>query len=201
MFARVAVINRGEPAIRLFRAVRELNEEHGYRIKVIAFHTESEQRALFVRSADEAVCLHETGTASSSYLDRAELERALRVSRADAVWVGWEFVAEDPAFAELCERMGLVFIGPPAQAMRQLGDKIEAKLLAARTGVPVAAWSGGPVLSPEDAIRQADAIGFPAHRGRRTCSATSPYSLRGARTIRPSLRGIRKPSPTQCPTP
>jgi acetyl/propionyl-CoA carboxylase alpha subunit len=64
--------------------------------------------------------------------------------------VGWGFVAEDPAFAELCERMGLVFIGPPAQAMRQLGDKIEAKLLAAGTGVPVAAWSGGPVLSPED---------------------------------------------------
>ena len=153
MFARVAVVNRAEPAVRLIRAVRELNEEHGYGIKVIALHTEAEQRALFVRSADESVCLRDVDSGNSPYLDHEELERALRVSRADAVWVGWGFVAEDPAFAELCERLGLVFIGPPAKAMRQLGDKIEAKLLAERTGVPVAPWSGGSVTGAEDAAR------------------------------------------------
>src|SRR5450631_4022540 len=155
MFTRIAVVNRGEPAVRLIRAVRELNEEHGYGIKVIALHTEAEQRTLFVRSADESVCLRDVESPTGPYLDHEELERALRVSRADAVWVGWGFVAEDPAFAQMCERLGLVFIGPSAQAMRTLGDKIEAKLLAERSGVPVAAWSGGPVDSFEDAGRHA----------------------------------------------
>jgi len=161
MFARLAVVNRGEPAIRLIRAVRELNEEHGFGITVIALHTEAEQRALFVRAADEAVLLREVESASGPYLDHEELERALRLSRADAVWVGWGFVAEDPDFAELCERMGLVFVGPPAQAMRQLGDKIEAKLLAEKTGVPVAPWSGGPVSSLEEATKHAEEIEYP----------------------------------------
>src|SRR5680860_1134953 len=179
MFTRVAVVNRGEPAVRLIRAVRELNEEHHHGIKVIALHTQAEQRALFVRSADEAVCLRDVSSASSPYLDHEELERALRVSQADAVWVGWGFVAEDPAFAELCERLGLVFIGPPAQAMRQLGDKIEAKLLAEKTGVPVAPWSGGPVLSPEDAVRHAEAIGYPL-----MIKARSGGGGRGIRVVR-----------------
>src|ERR1035437_8065339 len=88
MFMRIAVVNRGEPAVRLIRAVRELNEEHGYGIKVIALHTEAEQRTLFVRSADESVCLRDVESGSGPYLDHAELERALRVSRADAGWVG-----------------------------------------------------------------------------------------------------------------
>lgn len=161
MFTRIAVVNRGEPAVRLIRAVRELNEEHGYGIKVIALHTEAEQRTLFVRSADESVCLREVASRSGPYLDHEELERALQVSRADAVWVGWGFVAEDPAFADLCERLGLVFIGPPARAMRQLCDRVEARLLAERTGVPVAPWSGGPVSSPQDAARHGDMIGYP----------------------------------------
>ncbi len=161
MVSRLAVVNRGEPALRLIRAVRQLNEEGRHDITVIAMHTESEQRALFVRAADESVCLRDDVPSGSPYLDHAELERALRVSRADSVWVGWGFVAEDPAFADLCERMGLVFIGPPAKAMRQLGDKIEAKLLAEKSGVPVAPWSGGPVLDLKDATRVAAAIGYP----------------------------------------
>jgi acetyl/propionyl-CoA carboxylase alpha subunit/acetyl-CoA carboxylase carboxyltransferase component len=161
MFARLAVVNRGEPAVRLIRAVRELNEERGYDITVIALHTEAERRALFVRSADESVCLRDVESPGGPYLDHEELERALRACRADSVWVGWGFVAEDPAFADLCERLGLVFLGPPAQAMRQLGDKIEAKLLAEKTGVPVAPWSGGPVATLEEAIQQAESIGFP----------------------------------------
>ena len=99
MFDRIAVVNRGEPAMRLIRAVRELDAEHGTRTRVIALHTEAERRATFVRAADEGVLLDETG-AGSPYLDHAELGRALRESRADAAWVGWGFVAEDPAFAE-----------------------------------------------------------------------------------------------------
>ena len=161
MFTRVAAVNRGEAAMRLIRAVRELNEQRDCGIVVIALHTQAERRALFVRAADEAVCLRDVTTAGGAYLDHAELERALRASRADAVWVGWGFVAEDPAFAELCERLGLVFIGPPPQAMRKLGDKIEAKLLAEQCGVPVAPWSGGPVHSLEEAAGDARAIGYP----------------------------------------
>ena len=161
MFTRVAVVNRGEPAIRLIRAVRELNEQRGSSIRVIALHTLAERGALFVRAADEAVCLRDVTTAGGAYLNHEELERALRASRADAVWVGWGFVAEDPAFAELCERLGLVFIGPPPQAMRTLGDKIEAKLLAERIGVPVAPWSGGPVSSFKEARGHSRTIGYP----------------------------------------
>ena len=86
---------------------------------------------MFVRQADEAVTLRRTS--GIAYLDHAELERALLESKADAVWVGWGFVAEDIAFAELCARLKLTFIGPPPAAMRTLGDKVEAKL-AGREG-------------------------------------------------------------------
>ena len=161
MFARLAVVNRGEPAVRLIKAVRELNEEGGHGIVVVALHTEAERRALFVRLADEAVCLRATGTAGGPYTDHAELERALLAARADAAWVGWGFVAEDPGFAELCERLGVVFVGPPAHAMRRLGDKIEAKLLAEETGVPVAPWSGGPVADLDAAHAAAATVGYP----------------------------------------
>ncbi|TFV80233.1 ATP-grasp domain-containing protein, partial [Blastococcus sp. CT_GayMR20] len=160
MFERIAVVNRGEPAMRLIRAVRELNEEHDHGIRVIALHTEDERHATFVRAADEGVVLRDTGT-GIPYLDHEELGRALRESRADAAWVGWGFVAEDPAFAELCASLGVTFIGPPPEAMRLLGAKIEAKVLAEQTGVPVAPWSGGPVRTLDDGLRHAATIGYP----------------------------------------
>ena len=115
---------------------------------------------MFVRRADEAVTLRST-SGGIAYLDHAELERALLEARADAVWVGWGFVAEDIAFAELCTRLNLTFIGPPPAAMRTLGDKVEAKILAEKVGVPLAPWSGGPVETREDARRHAEAIGYP----------------------------------------
>ncbi|MGN0123712.1 MAG: acetyl/propionyl/methylcrotonyl-CoA carboxylase subunit alpha, partial [Rhodococcus sp. (in: high G+C Gram-positive bacteria)] len=121
----------------------------------------AERRAMFVRQADEGVTLRPSTTAATPYLDHAELERALLEAKADAVWVGWGFVAEDPAFAELCARLGITFIGPSADAMRLLGDKVEAKILAEKVGVPVAPWSGGPVESRADARRHAQAIGYP----------------------------------------
>jgi acetyl/propionyl-CoA carboxylase alpha subunit/acetyl-CoA carboxylase carboxyltransferase component len=157
---RIAVVNRGEAAVRLIRAVRELNAEFDCGITTIALHTDAERRALFVRQADESVTLRPT-SGVIAYLDHTELERALVQSRADAVWVGWGFVAEDVAFAELCARLNLTFIGPSPAAMRTLGDKIEAKLLAEKVGVPLAPWSGGPVTTREDARRHAEAIGYP----------------------------------------
>ena len=178
MFQRIAVVNRGEPAMRLIRAVRELNAEHGHGTRVIALHTEAERRAMFVRAADEAVLLRATG-AGSPYLDHAELGRALTASRADAAWVGWGFVAEDPAFAELCAQLGVTFIGPPPEAMRRLGDKVAAKLLAEQTGVPVAPWSGGPVTDVADGRRHAAVIGYPL-----IVKARSGGGGRGIRTVR-----------------
>ena len=79
------------------------------------------------------------------------LEKALVETGADAAWVGWGFVAEDPNFAELCARIGVTFIGPSPEAMRKLGDKIGSKLIAEEVGVPVAPWSGGGVDTLEDA--------------------------------------------------
>ncbi len=158
--SRVAIINRGEAAVRLIRAVRELNIERGWGMRTIAFHTEAERRALFVRQADEAIAIA-AGETASPYLDHGELERALRESGADAAWVGWGFVAEDPAFAELCARIGVVFIGPPPDVMRRLGDKVGAKLFAEEAGVPVAAWSREPVDTTEAALEHARAIGYP----------------------------------------
>ncbi len=161
MFSRIAVINRGEPAVRLIRAVRELNSEFGYGIKVIALHTASERHALFVRLADEGVLLRDKGDQGSPYLDHAELERAMIAGRVDACWPGWGFVSEDAGFVDLCDRIGVTFIGPPAAAMRKLGDKVQAKYLAEATGVPVAPWSGGPVEDMASALEHAEQIGYP----------------------------------------
>ena len=166
-FNSVAIVNRGEAAMRLIHAVREYNREHGLEIETIAIYTEPEQNAMFVREADRAVSLGPAffvdaeGQRKNAYLNYDALEKALVESGAEAVWVGWGFVAEHPAFADLCQqKLGLNFIGPDGDCMRQLGDKITSKLMAEKAGVPVAPWSGGPVENLEEAKRQADRIGF-----------------------------------------
>lgn len=164
MFTRIAIVNRGEAAMRLIHAVRDLNAQTGSGqggtgIRTIALYTDDERTAMFAREADEAYCL---GPASvRPYIDHAVLEKALVESRADAVWVGWGFVAEDPGFADVCARLGVTFIGPSSDAMRKLGDKIGSKLIAEEVGVPVAAWSGGGVATLADALEAADRIGYP----------------------------------------
>ncbi len=161
MFRRIAIVNRGEAAMRLIHAVRELNAEQPTEpgIVTIALHTDGERTAMFAREADETYGL---GPASARpYLDHAVLERALLETQADAVWVGWGFVAEDAGFAELCDRLGITFIGPSAEAMRKLGDKIGSKLIAEAVGVPVAPWSGGGVDTLEDALAAAERVGYP----------------------------------------
>jgi acetyl/propionyl-CoA carboxylase alpha subunit/acetyl-CoA carboxylase carboxyltransferase component len=181
MFTRIAVVNRGEAARRLIHAVRELNAERhpagGHSpLVAIALYTEAERHAPFVREADLAWCL---GPASARpYLDLAVLERALVETRADAAWVGWGFVAEDPAFAQLCDRLGVTFIGPRAEAMRALGDKIGAKLLAEEAGVPMAPWSRGPLRTVEEALEQARRIGYPL-----MLKATAGGGGRGIRAV------------------
>ena len=167
-FERIAIVNRGEPARRLITAVRELNAEYARALKTIALYTDPDRRAMFVRDADESYSLGPAtyvdprdGKRKSSYLDYQRLETALRAIRAEAVWVGWGFVAEHAEFADLCARMGVVFIGPSGDVMRALGDKIRSKQAAEAAEVPVAPWSGGPVESLEDAHAQAERLGFP----------------------------------------
>jgi acetyl/propionyl-CoA carboxylase alpha subunit/acetyl-CoA carboxylase carboxyltransferase component len=168
-FQRVAIVNRGEPAMRLIHAVREWNAQNdGYGnppLCTIALYTAVDRHAMFVREADEAVLIGpddpEQTFAASPYLDYAELERALRVARADAVWPGWGFVSEKADFARLCRKLGIVFIGPSPEVMERLGDKIAAKLLAEEVGVPLAAWSGGPVADVAAAREHAERIGYP----------------------------------------
>ena len=128
-FSRLAIVSRGEPAMRVIHAVRELN--HGRAsdpITLIALHTQAERDATFVRQADETLCIG----------DREGHERALRASRADAAWVGWGPLAEQPEFAELCERLGIVFVGPAPAVVRQLGDATAAAQLAEQVGIAVA---------------------------------------------------------------
>ncbi|WP_231123570.1 ATP-binding protein [Nocardioides sambongensis] len=157
-FRRIAIVNRGEAAMRLIHAVRDLNAA-GADYTTIALHTDVEQTAMFVREADEAYLIGRA--ADRPYIDLGALERAIVATGADAVWVGWGFVAEDPAFADLCARLGVAFIGPSAEAMRRLGDKIGSKLIAEEVGVPVAPWSGGGVDTLDDALAAADRIGYP----------------------------------------
>ena len=167
-FQRVAIVNRGEAAMRLIHAVREFNLEQGATLRTIAFFTEPDRHALFVREADEAVSLGSTyfldpGTQQSKngYLHYGRLEQALTTARADAAWVGWGLVSKQAEFAELCREMGIVFIGPRADVMRQLGDKITAKRLAEQAGIPVVPWSEGPVETLVDAQHHAKRIGYP----------------------------------------
>jgi acetyl/propionyl-CoA carboxylase alpha subunit/acetyl-CoA carboxylase carboxyltransferase component len=159
VFNRVAIVNRGEAAMRLIHAVRDLSAETGTKIETVALYTDADRTATFVREADLA---YDLGPASARpYLDLAKLEQALVETKADAAWVGWGFVAEDPAFAELCEKVGVTFVGPSADAMRKLGDKIGAKLIAEEVGVPVAPWSRGEVATLEDALKAGEQIGYP----------------------------------------
>jgi acetyl/propionyl-CoA carboxylase alpha subunit/acetyl-CoA carboxylase carboxyltransferase component len=167
-FERVAIVNRGEAAMRFINAVRELNQERGTRIRTIALYTDPDRHAMFVREADEAFPLGPAtvvdgagGERKVSYLDYPRLEAALVASKADAVWTGWGFVSEHAGFAELCERLGIVFIGPPPEAMRRLSDKISAKKVAEEVRVPVVPWSGRAVSGPVEAASAAEALGYP----------------------------------------
>ncbi|WP_067474948.1 ATP-binding protein [Nocardia amamiensis] len=176
MFSRIAIVNRGEAAMRLIHAVRDLAAETGLPIETVALHTDVDRNATFVREADIA---YDVGPAAARpYLDLKVLERALVETGADSAWVGWGFVAEDPAFAELCEQIGVTFIGPSPEAMRKLGDKIGAKLIAEEVGVPVAPWSRGAVESVEAAVAAAAEIGYPL-----MLKATAGGGGRGIRVI------------------
>ena len=164
---RLAIVNRGEPAMRCLAAVSELASETGEPITTIALYTEPDAASWFVREASEALPLGPAiiadagGGRHSVYVDTDRLMEALAAARADAVWVGWGFVSESATFAARCEQAGITFIGPPSEVISLLGDKVRAKQLAESVGVPVVPWSGGTVHDVDSARIAANMLGYP----------------------------------------
>jgi len=150
----VLVANRGEIALRIIRACRKLG------IEPIAVYSDVDARALHVRAADRALAIG-PAPARESYLSIERIIAAAREARADAIHPGYGFLSENWRFAEACEKAGLTFVGPPAEVLRTMGQKTEARRLAARAGVTVLPGSDGPVSSAAAAREVADAIGYP----------------------------------------
>ncbi|HEU4430048.1 MAG TPA: carboxyl transferase domain-containing protein [Myxococcota bacterium] len=158
---RLAIANRGEAAMRCIRAVKSLRAQEDCETLAVALYTEIDRDAPFVRHADLAVAMPAPRGEVAAYLDYDGLMTALRKAGADAVWPGWGFVSEHPAFVERLSRAGIRFLGPSPEAMLALGDKIGSKHLAEEVGVPVTAWSKGVVETEADAEAWASKIGLP----------------------------------------
>ncbi|WP_372368542.1 carboxyl transferase domain-containing protein [Candidatus Uabimicrobium sp. HlEnr_7] len=162
--ARIAIINRGEAAIRFIRAVNDYNFLHNTKLSTIAFYIPNEENSLFVKRASEAYNLKDfekKASTGSPYLNYNLLLNALKKTKCDAVWPGWGFVAEDDNFVSLLEEKEILFLGPSAKAMAALGDKIEAKKIAEKAKVPILPWSKKAIKSVEEAQKFAEKIGYP----------------------------------------
>ncbi len=154
VFHKILIANRGEIALRVLRACKELG------IGTVAVHSTVDEDAMHVRLADEAVCIG-PAAARDSYLNKAAILTAAAITGADAIHPGYGFLAENAGFAEMCEAQGLVFIGPTAEHIRMMGDKIQAKAAMARLGVPLVPGSDGAVTDLDEARRVGEAIGYP----------------------------------------
>ncbi|RMF16793.1 MAG: acetyl-CoA carboxylase biotin carboxylase subunit [Alphaproteobacteria bacterium] len=154
MFEKVLIANRGEIALRIHRACREMG------IRTVAVHSTADSDAMHVRLADEAVCIGPP-PAKDSYLNIPAILAAAEVTDADAIHPGYGFLSENARFAEIVEEHGLVFIGPTPEHIRMMGDKIAAKETMKRLGVPVVPGSEGGITDMDEARALAGDIGFP----------------------------------------
>ncbi len=154
MFSKVLIANRGEIALRIIAACKEMG------LKTVAVHSEADRDSLHVRYADDDVCI---GPAASkqSYLSISSIIAAAEISGADAIHPGYGFLSENPHFAEIVNECQLTFIGPSAEAIRLMGDKARARETAKKAGVPVIPGSEGSVKTVEEASSVARSIGFP----------------------------------------
>lgn len=155
MFKKVLIANRGEIAVRVIRACRELG------IETVSVFSEADRESLHVKLADRSVCIG-PAAATESYLNIPALMSAAEITKADAIHPGYGFLSENTHFAEICESSGLKFIGPSAASIKSMGDKIEAKALVAKYGVPLLPGSDGAV-DPDDPKlpKIASKIGYP----------------------------------------
>jgi len=154
LFKKVLIANRGEIALRIIRACKELG------LATVAVYSEADRDALHVRFADEDVCIGRP-LPGESYLDTQRIIAAAEVTNADAIHPGYGFLAENADFADICESCGITFIGPTPDQIRQMGDKVMAKKLMRQAKVPVTPGSDGVVKTFEQARQIANEIGFP----------------------------------------
>ncbi|GAB6099033.1 acetyl-CoA carboxylase biotin carboxylase subunit [Halanaerocella petrolearia] len=151
---KVLVANRGEVAVRIIRACRELG------IESVAVYSEADQNALHVEYADEAYCIG-PAPSNESYLDIPSLISVAEIANVDAIHPGYGFLSENAHFAEVCQECGFKFIGPEAEAIEKMGDKAIARETMIEAGVPVVPGTEGALTSEEDAIERAEEIGYP----------------------------------------
>jgi len=154
MFRKVLIANRGEIAVRIIRACRELG------IRTVAVYSEADRNSLHVRLADEAFCIGPPPS-GESYLNIPNIISTAELLGVDAIHPGYGFLAENPQFAEICEDCHITFIGPPSSAIAAMGNKARARELMRKAGVPVVPGSEGPVRSESKALEVAKGIGFP----------------------------------------
>ncbi|MBB4196371.1 acetyl-CoA carboxylase biotin carboxylase subunit [Rhodoblastus sphagnicola] len=154
MFEKILIANRGEIALRILRAAKELG------IATVAVHSTADSEAMHVKLADESVCIGPP-PARDSYLNIPALLAACEITGADAVHPGYGFLSENAKFAEICSDHGIGFIGPKAEHIRIMGDKIEAKRTARSLGIPCVPGSEGGITDDDEAMRVAEDIGFP----------------------------------------
>lgn len=154
MFKKILIANRGEIALRVIRTCREMG------IETVAVYSTADKDSLHVRFADEAVCIGKAQS-SDSYLNIPRIMAAAEITNADAIHPGYGFLAENADFSEICEEYNIKFIGPNAEMIRSMGDKITAKETMIKAGVPVVPGSGGLVPSAEEAKTLAKDIGYP----------------------------------------
>ncbi|MEN5051155.1 acetyl-CoA carboxylase biotin carboxylase subunit [Brevundimonas naejangsanensis] len=154
MFTKVLIANRGEIALRIHRACKEMG------ISTVAVHSEADRGAMWVRLADESVCIG-PAPAAKSYLNIPSIIAAAEITGAQAIHPGYGFLAENARFAEIIEAHGMTFIGPKPDHIRIMGDKITAKQAVKDAGIPVVPGSDGEVETVEQAIEASKAIGFP----------------------------------------
>jgi acetyl-CoA carboxylase biotin carboxylase subunit len=171
-FRRVLIANRGEIALRIIRACRELG------IETIQIYSDADRDSLPVRLADRTICVG-PAPSSRSYLNAQAIVSAALTQGADAIHPGYGFLSENAGFAELCERSGVAFIGPSAHAIRTMGDKAMARRLAEESGVPVTPGSQGTLEGPEAARAVAQRLGYPV-----LLKAAAGGGGRGMRVVR-----------------
>ncbi|MEK6791248.1 MAG: acetyl-CoA carboxylase biotin carboxylase subunit [Deltaproteobacteria bacterium] len=154
MFNKILIANRGEIAVRIIRACKEMG------IRTLAVYSQADKDALHTRLADGAICIGPAKSADS-YLNITSLISSMEVADAEAVHPGYGFLAENAGFAEACEKCGIKFIGPTSATMRLMGNKVQAKKMAESLKVPVLAWSERGISDEKDALEVSKRIGFP----------------------------------------
>ena len=154
MFSKILIANRGDVALRVLRACKELN------IKTVAIHSTADSEAIHVRLADESVCIG-PAPSSNSYLNIPAIITAAQLVGADAIHPGVGFLSENADFAEIVEAHNIVFIGPKPEHIRCMGDKIEAKITAQKLGIPLVPGSKTDIVNFETALKEAKKVGYP----------------------------------------